>query len=679
MPRVIQNNFTKGMVTDVTGASDSVFRLRDMYVRRPSEICTRGPIHENIATTGADDYGVGVSVANFHPNFGTGAIRGYSTGPGGEIWSATGFQLVGAGLQPRADSITDTGIDLTVITEEGSYAKTNSVCTANNAGTKSWYPMERCDQSCVSGSEMVFAGIDGRLFKWGGSNNASYETGTVSVSTSTTNATIITGSGTNFSSNCEAGQYILIDTVAEKASTEQRAFRITKVHSTTEIEIECPVYLATSNTGLKYKIQSVACISSPDGVWNGTDEFPRTKGVVAYWQEKLWVAGVSDSSTDYNTVYDLDKIRWSGSVSEYGTSANSDQFFSHMDLWDRDAYLYAFAGVGGAIMGLVPMGNSLIVLKAHGMFAITGKNNYTATGGSAYSINMISDVVGATTKKSFAVTKAGLVIAATDGLYLYNETDGLVCLSDERVARWWEASYKLRTFTVTATEDKVFVQGWGQDDLTYSPRDAPTLVWMIDGDYFWEMSTDDSFSSVVRTFSDDDEWVQDYAFLPAAPTSHVVTGKVYYYNITEINHLKTFDPTDASNIYSETNPEIITHAYPLGEDPASEGRINNVLIHCLSLDATAGNVVSLLPGSTSPHFYLGTTATPESTSTEIDLEYTIPQGTTDRAHRIPSDSMDPAVSCRIRIDASSSSEPNHYRIYSIGVEYEPVNVIGPTA
>lgn len=672
MTRRIQSDFSKGMISDRV-TEDSLLYLKDMYVRRPNEICSRSYVRGiqkgGIAPTSRLPNGWGA--VGFHPNFGTAAIRG--SGTGGDVYDATEYQLMAAPLQGSSEALTtgtNTALEFEPVTENGAGSVRGEVCVAMNGGTKSWYPFEFADQVTNSGNEMVFAGRDpagagGRLFKYGGSLLPAYETGTVSVSTGEANMTTITGSNTLWAANVEAGQYILIDTITEKASTEQRAFRITSVNSNTDIEIEKGAWLATANTGLRYRIQSVACVTSPDGVWNATDEFPRQQGVVAYWQNKLWTAGVSDNDTDYNTVYDLDKIRYSGTPSE------SEGFFSHMDLWHNNGWIRVFPGIGGAIMGLVPMGASLIVLKAHAIFKITGSQAYDSTGDSSYKIDIISETIGATTRNAFGMTKAGLVIASTDGLYLLND-DGLQSLTDGRLSKWWESTFIHRRFAVHVFDDKVIV-----NVHMYGSGQSNYLVWMIDDDYFWEMSSDMSLISVISTYSIDDIWIQDYGFSRAGEQIGSA-GYLVFNVLSNLTHQKEFEIAGSDTYTLDSNPELITHPIPIGEDPASEGRVNNILIHGLSLDGSSENIVSLLPGSTAPMFDYQGNATSEGTADEIELEYTFPQGTTDRAHRIPVEDMDPSPTCRIRIDASTGTEPNPYRVYAIGIDSEESNVTGPT-
>lgn len=679
MPRRIQSDFSNGMITDTNTDEKSLFGIRDMYVRRPNELCTRNPIASEVQSpvgpTG--DYSCGFSNAAFHPNFGTAVIRGTSTLGTGFAYEADNYQLVAAGLQENV-SVYDPGhasgkLDFKVITENGPGAKLDRVCTSMNdvAGNPvlSWYPMEFCEQSVNTDDEIIFAGKEGRLFKYGGSQLAPYSAGTVSVSSNSTSpSSIITGAGTSWSTTIEAGQYILIDTITENAAGQQRAFRITHVHSNTQLEIETPVFKVSANAGLRYRVQSVACIQSPAGTWNRQDEFPRQRGIVTYWQQKLWTAGVADRDTDFNSVFDYDKIRYSGTVAE------SNAFSTHLDLWHPNGYLYAEPGHGGAIMGLVPMGNALIVIKASAIFRISGQSDYDGTGAAngRYRVDAVSQTVGATSRKSFCMTKMGLVIASHDGLYLLNEDEGLISLTDGRIARWWESTWRYRQFNVQATEDKVLVTTY--TDSVSTGLQQQILVWVMDGDYFFEMTDPGCISyNIVTTYTASDYWSQEYGF-PIKGGPVTAANNMSYIRLTNIMHKKTFEVADTDAYTADANPEFITHPYPIGQDEVSEGRVNNLVVHSVNLDGTAENIVSLLPGSTAPSFGYDGVQTNESTADELSLEYTLPQGSTDRANRIPVEGMEASPTCRVRFDASIGSEPNICRVYSVGIDYEQTNV-----
>ena len=690
-PRRVSDTFKAGMVTDVIGAEGSVADLSDMYVRRSGELSCRGPIVYATASAANLGYHCGWSKALFHPNIGTGACRGVASASAvfRHINNSSKFQFMGGGLQLDSE-IDYNPLSLSILTEGSDYAQVPlhaGVTSTVSAATG--LPFERTIHMTNAGDEMVMAGEVGSLYKWGGSLYAPYNAGTVSVASASASASrIITGAGTSWSANVQEGQYILISGQAQKSNGFQRAFRITKVVSDTSLEIELSIYNESSYSGLTYRIQSLAVIESPDGVWNGTDERPRQVGIACYHQGKLFTAGVADHDTAYNTVYNFDRIRWSGTLDE---NANG---FSHLDLWHLDAKADIFPGIGGSIRGLVSMGNELVIIKSHGLFRLTGSSTYDGTG-AGLAVQVISTEVGANGFNAWEMTSRGLVIASRDGLYLYDGEE-VISLTDGRVKRWWENNYPGKEYAVTQYEDKVIVT-----PVYFSYAAGNKLVWDSEQNLFYTfLSTNFEFVAGVSTYTEADEWVADYAF--EGGTVNAATGNNQYAipDITHFNHKKGWGQWDQRGdgvIGTEgfPAPAVLTHPFPLGDDPVSEGRVNNVIVHAaVNTTAYTGGAasadeipVSVISGAS--HFGITDQwSTEEHFGDEYSLEYGIEEehstggSTTDRVWRIPVDGMDPSPSARILIDANSAGYNDigwGLRIYAIGMDVEPADVQGPTS
>lgn len=688
MARRVSDTFKAGMITDVLGAEGSVYELSDMYVRRAGELCTRGPLLSMSATATNAGFHAGWSQAQFHPNLGVAACRATVSASGvtRHVSYASRFQLMGAPLQ-TVPSVSATPLTLSFITEGTDFDQVPlhaGVATAASAATG--LPMERVVQMTNAGDEVLMAGEIGSLYKWGGCLVGAYKTGSVAIATASGVASrIITGTGTSWATAIQEGQYILIDGVCEKANGFQRSYRITKVIDNTHLEIELPIWDGVNNTGLTYRIQSVAVIQSPDGVWNQTDERPRQVGVVAYHQGRCWTAGVADRDTAYNTVYNYDRIRWSGTLDE-----NSNGY-SHLDLWGASASIDIFPGIGGSIRGLVSMGNELVVVKSHGLFRVTGSAAWDGSG-SGLGVQIISTEVGANGFGAWTLTSRGLVIAARDGLYLY-DGESVRSLTDGRIKRWWEANYPGKEYVVSQYEDKVIVA-----PAFWAANAGNKLVWDAEQDLFWTMTSNTyEFSAGVSTYTSSDEFVADYCFEAGGELNSSST-RWHYIDGSHLNHKLGFDTylgvadgyVGALGVTGLPKPAVMTQPYPLGEDPLSEGRVNNVIVHAATPINVNGSsnadqcTVYVLSGAS----HTGVTDqfnSNEFCGKEYQLEYGVAASSTedlDRVHRIPVDGTEPAPYARILLDSNSgfvhSGSGLGMRIYAIGFDFEPDNVQGPS-
>lgn len=595
MPRRVITDFSKGMITDSIAEEGAVAYLQDMYLRKKGELISRGPVYANeldTITTPADKYTVGYSGSQFHPNFGLSAVRGMH-----DVWDtskdvrdADSYQLIGVGLANMAGNDTpQEGLSLgwDVITEG---ADRHQVCH-DVAGTL--VNLEACYQSLNTGYETVYAGELGYVYKWGGSFMTPYNTGTVTIAANN----IITGSGTQtWLTSAEVGQYILIDGIGENtASLEQRAFRITAIFSDTTMTVESD--LDISATARSYRIQSVAVLQSPASVWNGDDEKPRTVGVACYHQNKLCLAGVSDVNSGFNSVYDFDSFRFSGTASESGTTADGNYGFSHMDLWHPNAQVTITPGVGGFIRGMVSMNNNLIIIKSHGLFKVSGELGAYNGRASAASLSVISSSIGAAGFRAWKETPAGLVMANETGLYVYDGAS-LTSLTNNRIDKLWESFSQYATeFTVNTFGSLVVIGSAMYPDL-------PTVCWDFEQDYFF-VGTNMSFQTVETLYSADDIWLGHVGLaghvmnMPQETIATVTEPRVCEIptsDLSSILHWNT-DPAgvdlDASGINMGPDPIIATHPFQLHEEPPGDGRVNNI---GLTLYADRRTMIVLRPG-----------------------------------------------------------------------------------
>lgn len=567
------------MVTDSISEEGAVAYLQDMYLRKKGELISRGPVYANQRATIETEskFTTGFSGGSFHPNFGTSAVRGLHTSwdVDKDIRDSEAFQLIGVGLQSVLTNDTpQEGLSMAwqTITEGTNHAQVYH----DVAGTLR--NLEACYQSVNTGSETVYFGETGYVYKWGGSFATTYATGTVSLVSG-----IVVGSGTSWLANCEAGQYILIDGVGENGTSgEQRAFLITAVLADTQIQIE---YSGLPDSGPhNYRIQSVAALNSPAGVWNGDTEKPFTVGVGCYHQGHLVLAGVSDADSGFNSVFDFDKVMVSGTLDNKGSGTSAG--FSHMDLWHTAAAFRVMPGVGGFIRGMASMGNNLVIVKSHGLFKVNlGTLAYTSSGDvqGLPSLSVVSSTVGALGFRAWAETPVGLVLANETGLWIYDPDEGLQNLCDGRIDNLWESFvHYARDLTVNVIGSLVVVGSSAYPDL-------PCIVWDMEKNYFW-VGSNMSFSKTLTLYASDDQWLGHIGLgghvlnLPKYEIDDVKEARVKEIPtsyLSAILHWNT-DPAgtdmDASGINVGPDPIVATLPIPLSpeEGGPGDGRVNNI-------------------------------------------------------------------------------------------------------
>lgn len=594
MPRRVVSNFSKGMITDSISEEGAVAYLQDMYLRKKGELISRGPVYANAAETVAtpvDAYTVGYGAAQFHPNFGLAVIRGIH-----DTWSNTSnvrtaqnYQLIGAGLQSISGNDTpQEGLSITwgLISEGADSAQ----CSVRHDGTM--VSLEACYQSFNTGEEMIFLGENGYVYKWGGSFEGATSTGTVSISANG----IITGSGTqSWSTTAEVGMYILIDGVAENGNSgNQRAFRITSVIDNTHLGIE--LALDADATARNYRIQRLACVQSPEDVWNADTEAPFTVGVGTYHNNKMYVAGVSDVNSYFNSVFDFDSIRASGDPDERGEGSSAN--FSHLDLWHVNHQFRVMPGVGGFIRGLVSMGTNLVVIKSHGLFAISGNATWNGNVSSSYDISVVSSTIGAAGFRAWFNSPAGLILANDQGMFLYQPGEGISSLTSGRIDLLWESfSHYAEDMVVNCFGSLVTVGSSQYPDL-------PCICWDMEKDYFW-VGTNMSFQSVVTLYDSADQWIGHAAFaghvmnMPQETVLGVTEPRVTEVPTSDLSSILHWNTDaagtdlDASGVNVGPSPIVATHPIALSDEGPGDGRVNNIGVTLYSDRRTA---VVLRPG-----------------------------------------------------------------------------------
>ncbi len=156
------------------------------------------------------------------------------------------------------------------------------------------------------------------------------------------------------------------------------------------------------------------------------DHNPQSHGGACYHQGRLFTAKGS-------------RVYWSGTVDEtlqmtatglFGTATDSTSIstaasatygieYSHISLYSANSYVDVFPSIGGNIVGLVSMGDGLVVLKRGCVFRIVGGVSYDGET-DAFDIQIVSNSTGPESPLSWATTPAGIVFTWNDGIWMFD-------------------------------------------------------------------------------------------------------------------------------------------------------------------------------------------------------------------------------------------------------------------
>lgn len=274
----------------------------------------------------------------------------------------------------------------------------------NGSSWTTWTPtgFTMTDLSYASSKDEVFMNIGGEIYRWYGGEKQNYTTGTISGTSATST---ITGSGTSWLSNVEAGMYFVVP-----QTSNPRVYRIESVDSDTSITLDRN--LNNTHSGIDYNIMPIAPLTAEDSTLKGTGASANfllchTYGL-AYHQSRVFFVDQSNTS----------RIRWSYTPSE--AASTTDKSYQGPSRIDTAAYLDVGEGIGGDITGLVSMGNELIVIKQSAIYTVRGVFASDGTDLGA-TVEMVTDSVGVPQNPGFAwdITPLGLVISTYNGMYVY--------------------------------------------------------------------------------------------------------------------------------------------------------------------------------------------------------------------------------------------------------------------
>lgn len=712
MPISIVDDFTQGMITDVVGAPKSLNYLHNAYVRRAGEIVTRGKItstYQNDVAPAAK-FVAGTTQMKFHPDLGSvhGIAIASASGTSVNIFSSsvTSYQILGCPLQ-TIDEFSASTDDDDFVSPQLTYTQlgqgTNNGFVTINAQQTNRVPIDFIQNMSISQNEVIMSGKTGRLFRWGGSilPEYAYTNGAITSTALAANANrTVTASSTAvlWRSSAEAGMYVMIAGVGERSInsvTYQRPYRIARVISgggvtPDKLELDTPVDVAVTNATVV--VTPLALVFSPSGVWNLTDELPRSRtGAMTIHQGRCFLATPADDSSAYNTVYQNTRIRWSGTIDSYEVNVSTDpdhasyQAFTGIDLWHSNGFTDIPAD-GGSIVGLVSMGNDLIVVKTGAMYKLSGQTLLNGANTPPYVATKISDSIGAAGEYAYSLCDAGLVIASNHGLYLY-DGQSLKSLSNGRIQRYWESIFSWARLSVVALDDKVIVSSLS---TTYANTN---LVWMINEDYFWVMAINNSVLGSYMNIScgdtyrsDTDGFVAQYAGnFSYTPVSGNTRGLAQL-NLTNITHkirkIIRYDQDSIAGVSASYTTRILSQSLSHGQSSLDMGRINTAYVNCQT-DGGGTSSITIYPTrfTHGNKWYDGvlseeaidppTTPFYEENSPSYALK---DNSNIDRIHRIPINGVSDSSASKVHWVGSGT----FIRLFAIGVEYKETTVYGST-
>lgn len=231
--------------------------------------------------------------------------------------------------------------------------------------------------------------------------SAYYTTGTVTVSNG---GKIVTGSGTTWTSNIAAGQYItfsdsgsatwsMTEIQGYTGTAGARSYKVKAVVSDTVLTLE-DEYEGDALSGDAYRCATTALQVNLPFVY----------------KDRLFAVGANTTTQDYNTLY------WSGFP---GATADTSDIFDWLWWVQGDADLPIGLSNSGAIQRGIGFTDRMVVFCQNALYEVRGTPPIDAAENSELSDRLIADGIGATTYDSVCVGPDGQTIyfASPDGLF----------------------------------------------------------------------------------------------------------------------------------------------------------------------------------------------------------------------------------------------------------------------
>lgn len=628
-PRIISaGNFSRGMMPDQIGARDSAAMIMDGVVDRAGEVRLRGAktAYGNVAANSSDAPTSGAFLSESN-NIGLGGSE--ARAPLHAFGSRS--SLSGAGTN---SIYLNTGTSTYTAVEDGTYA------TGQGAFSDNWSPSPHVT---VHDSEFIFCPLSpvNGAFKWAGSVRADYSTGTVST---TSGDKTITGSGTTWTTNVEAGQYIQI--YKSDNDLEDRFFRITDVTSNTSLEVDvAPDESTSGNAYIATKIGQVA--EGPTaGLFAGVSGRGAGGRTACSHQGRLYFGRTFEGSNNEHNFEIPYRVRWSGLPNE--TSGK----YGSLDYWQSNAYIDVYPGIGGSITGISSLGSSLIILKESAVFSLTGDVSSDGTDLGAR-LDIVSTDTGCPGLSAFASSRMGLVWANRSGVWLL-DGGSVVNLVEGRIRglyREKSASADSEKFTVSAVGDRIIVQlASGENTFVL---DTNTGAWTMQDAALYSKILD------VRDTSGD---------LVGEIGGQLVSTTAYFDKWD--TDLSSSGGTDSQ---SSTTPalKLVTQPIELSDGGLPVGRPSAVYVDGFIREAASTDpyiAVSLLYGASGAD-------TGEEAA--VALAKTITEGTYEDVHRIPVDAGDAKRRRQVRVVLESEVGSGECKVYGVWLAATAAETVGP--
>jgi hypothetical protein len=709
--RIVMDNFSNGMISDIIGAPNSLQHAQDVIIDRAGCIRKRGGkrLFQTVAIAGG-------STAS-QASGGQGPLSILAPGSGcyvsGWVGSLSGIPGKGivASIYPSSNTSSGTWTTFTEANVQQQWTTSGINFSPaqrlhNSFNITEWFP---------HGTELLGYNKDnGRCVRWGGSHLHAYTGATASdlrVSGALDRKGIFevaaapVAADSNVSGNIEPGMYINFATAMTALTTGNKnlydnSYRIVdvKYDRCFKLTLESNVFNATASSSAvgPWIVSPFALLRARQDIFNATAGVHNATGgsaapstfdlssptgsfapggtsaIRSYTHARTYTshkgrvfAGATRDGVSEQLEYSS-RIRWSGLHGE-----SDGTIYCGPSYWHPSAYQDVYPGMGGKIVGLRSLGQELVVLKEDAMFSVRG-NFSTTNVASDYRVDIISNDIGIDDPRSSVVSRMGLFVANKDGLFLYNGSGPSRNILANRMEVWWRNNYhtshgvadvpKKNTFVLSVAENRLIVHCIEKvTGGTGGLWNVPYLIYDMDKDIF-TLHSNEAFRSnvahVQASGADNDGGFTNMSIgISATGTAPKLVNWDYdYYNYTAV---------DADALSPLT--ELMTQPIPLGQDALSQGRLNNIYLN-YDMSGTSGSaVVGVNFGRSNTY-----SEPPSASSTSSAVS-----ASDDRTIRFPIDGIKPESAAKFTFYNSVSTSadiPKSLNIYGIGFEIEPSDV-----
>lgn len=697
--RIVLNNFSNGLVTDIIGYPDSLLEATNVMIDRAGEVACRGPKPSVFSTTGVA------------PSVNRPAAIGFIQDKG----------MIITGVTASATATTAVNV-VTRSDSTASNSNTNHGSAVNFGNGDVMTPMKNVVEWFPHGPEMIGYDPDsGLAFRWGGSQlfgfgstatlcmggapftggNGGFGSGTPVVREPQSGSAITAINSTAVEPNMylsfNATGTNLSGVVASTAqSIWKNTYRITDVRysqlrhmrlegqpfsgatgvSSTSASVAnwnvSPIALLTCDPDVFNPVISeftalgttatvyptATYMTSPTGAFSATTAtdtgvrwYTNAKAYCSH-KDRVFAGGTRDGFV--STQQHGSRLRWSAKFRE------SNGIYHGATNWHANGFQDIYPGVGGNIVCMRSMGDELIVLKNRAMFACRGnvETDGTLVG---FSIDMISDELGCNNVLAACVTRIGLVVANRLGLWVYDQTGPPKNILKNRLQRWWRenmtAGGARHEYVVSSLGTRIVITG--RNGATNADQHSGILVYDIDKDNFTTQTINGIWGKIINCpFKlSTEEGYLSYSNIGTAPGAYNWNG----------------DFDIAATGLHEGPFRMSTQPIDLGYDPIGQGRVKSVYVNGYTTDVASARNPTLK--------VLATYGRSTSVSGDTSGLYLAPEGTsaTDNSVKVPmtgsGHGMKAESAIKITIESADASGnqdllPGDTRVFGIALDVE---------